>query len=83
MFHETLSQALNEAIAELTSRGCVFTDEQLHLRDPFVHGGMAYGDTKRAYGELATLKGKKTFKYAHVTIYRAETGRYEQTNYIL
>lgn len=47
------------------------------------NGGVSYGQTVSRSFELASLKGKKTKKWAHITLYRMESGRYELTNYIL
>ena len=80
-WHNTLSQALDVGIAEIKARA-EFKNEQ-DIRDPFVFDGIKYGCTKEGHAELATYKGKSTKKFAHITIYRAETGRYEVTAYCL
>ena len=59
------------------------TEIYFHILSPFNNGGLAYGTTKKAHYELESLKGKKTKKYFHVTIFRKENGRYEMTCYIL
>lgn len=47
------------------------------------NGGVSYGQTVSKSFELVSLKGKKTKKWAHISLYRMESGRYELTNYIL
>ena len=79
---ETLAAALDSAFAEFKAKGAVLVDEQ-NMRDKFAIGGLSYGETKEAHGEIAALKGRKTKKYAHLTIYRKESGRYEVVAYVL
>ena len=89
-FYETLSDAinacqlhLNEAQAELLLSGdrcgaeCHWS-QQGALKEP-----VKYGETRRADFEIFTLKGKQSKKWFHISIYRAETGRYELTAYVL
>jgi hypothetical protein len=83
-WHETQSQAVEAAIAELKAAGAVLLpDIEQDMREGFANGGQRYNETKMANVPLASHKGKSTKKYGHVTIYRAESGRYEQTTYIL
>lgn len=79
---ETLSEALNSALAEISAKGAVLANEQA-LRDTFAIGGLQYEETKEGHAEIITLKGKATKKWAHVTIYRKESGRYEVVAYVL
>jgi len=80
MFHETLAAAVETAKNEILShKGIIVSGSSC----PFQSGGMVYGEVKSADYELESYKGKKTKKYAHITITRFETGRYEQVNYIL
>lgn len=81
IYHETLGQAIEQGHKNFENSGAVLVDHQEDTK--FVYGGLAYGETKEAHYEIATLKGKKTKKYAHMTIYRMESGRYELTTYIL
>jgi hypothetical protein len=81
-WHDTLSQALNAGISEMQSRGAVLLNEQ-ELREGFAFGGMRYNETKMGHAPLESYANKPTKKYAHVTIYRAESGRYEVTAYVL
>lgn len=45
--------------------------------------GVPYGQAVQAHCELVTLKDKPTRKWAHATVERTESGRYELTFYIL
>lgn len=79
-FHETLAGAVRHAIDSLVRRGIVLADNAIERA--FESGGVSYGHTVEAHGEIATLKGKATKKWAHVTIYRMDSGRYELTVYV-
>lgn len=83
-WHETQSQAVDLAVSELKARGAgIAPDIEQDMREGFGNGGQRYGETKIANIPLVTYKGKPTKKFGHITIYRAESGRYEQVNYIL
>ena len=82
IYHETLSSAVNESLAEIALRGAVLRDAE-QITGVFEFGGLAYGQSKEAHAEIETLKGKRTHKFAHASIYRMESGRYELTVYIL
>lgn len=82
MFHETLSEAVYAAKAELLARKAVIAPNAPCRFSP-CHGGMAYGQTLSENYPLESYKGKATKKYGHITICRMDTGRYEQNNYIL
>lgn len=82
IYHETLSSAVNESLAEIALRGAVLRDAE-EITRVFEFGGISYGQNKEAHAEIATLKGKGTRKFAHASIYRMESGRYELTVYIL
>lgn len=51
--------------------------------DGAFYGGVSYGQTVSKSFELVTLKGKATKKWAHISLYRMDSGRYELTSYIL
>lgn len=80
MYFDTLSQALEAHINNIHSQKGVFAEdfEEMYIFHPPIN----YGQTYKDHRELATLKGKKTKKYAHSVIYRTENGRYELTSYI-
>ena len=80
IYFETLSEALEAHITSIQKEGGVFVEnpEDMYM---FI-SPVGYGQTVQDHRELATLKGKKTKKYAHFSIYRMETGRYELTSYI-
>ncbi len=83
-YAETLSESLDNAFAELKDRGAVIAvDIEQHAREMFGDGGIRYNETRSANIPLVSYKGKATKKAGHITIYRMESGRYEQTNYIL
>ena len=79
-YFETLSETLENFVETIQNDKGVFEDD---LSDdlmffPPVH----YGQTVSKSFPLKSLKGKSTKKYAHLSIYRLETGRYELTSYI-
>ncbi len=81
---ESLSLALTAAFAEIEGRQVVIApDMRQEAENVFIFGGMSYNETKSANIPIVTLQGKPTKKYAHITIYRAESGRYEVTTYLL
>ncbi len=80
-FQETLSACLTNAANQFEDSGVVFTQPEIFKA--FQYGGMGYKETKTASEEIETIKGKKTKKMAHLTIWRDETGRYEWNAYIL
>lgn len=83
-WHDTLGQALDAAFAELKEGGAVISTENETLaREAFAFGGMKYNETRISNVPLDSLKGKPTKKFGHATIYRAESGRYEVTTYVL
>jgi hypothetical protein len=81
-YHATLSSALSALSAHLVAREIVLCDEGA-LESPFHFDGVKYGETKSANAEIATVKGKPTKKWGHVTIWRETNGRYEINFYIL
>lgn len=80
-FHETLGATVRHAIDSLIAGGVVLANDA--IENAFMFGGVPYGHTKEAHGEIATIKGKGTRKWAHVSIYRMDSGRYELTLYVL
>ena len=82
MFHETLSAALETAFQNIAARHAIIAPADME-NNHFTFGGMVYGETKSQSFPLESYKGKATRKYAHVTIWRHETGRYEENTYVL
>lgn len=80
-FADTLSAALESARSYFADAGAVLASED--WTNTFCFGGVGYEETKETHAEIATLKGKATKKWAHVTIYRMSSGRYEMNAYIL
>jgi len=81
-FVETLGAAL-DAINEYLHENDVVLVDEIGWLDPFTFSGISYETFKEAHGEIATIKGAKTKKYAHATIWRMSSGRYEWNVYIL
>jgi hypothetical protein len=79
-YYETLAETLRAHISNIESQGGRFSEDmdEAYCFFPPVH----YGQTMEDHRELASLKGKGTRKYAHASIYRLETGRYELVSYI-
>lgn len=83
-WHDTLGQALDAGIIEIKSGSAVMSEAaEAELRERFAVDGVKYNDTKQGHAPLESYKGKPTKKYAHISIYRAESGRYEVTSYVL
>lgn len=80
-FTDTLSAALDSARAYFAEAGAVLSSDD--WTNTFCFGGMGREETKESHAEIATLNGKATKKWAHVTIYRLSSGRYEMNAYIL
>ncbi len=81
VYHETLASAVDAAIVYLTLSNVVLADN--HIVETYQYDGIPYETKKDAHSEISTYKGKKTHKFAHVSIYRMDSGRYELTVYIL
>ncbi len=81
-YHETLGKAVQHVIDTLNSNEIVLAEPE-RISEPFQFDGIPYAGTKESHAEIATIKGKNTKKYAHVSIYRMDSGRYELTLYIL
>jgi len=79
VYFETLGAAFESFLEYVKAAGGELVETDFTLA--FV-GGVSYGQTRSEHYELASLKGKKTRKFAHVTLYRLESGRYELTNYL-
>lgn len=82
-YTDTLGQALEAIRNELEKRGIVLAETNRDWLDSFVFGGLAYGQDREVHAEIETIKGKKTFKFAHAHIWRLDSGRYEWLVYIL
>lgn len=80
-YHQTLQTALDAGIKYLQSQGVVFEEET--IRDRFTFDGINYGQYKDGDAAISALKGKATKKWAHLTIWRRESGTYEVNAYIL
>lgn len=80
-YTETLGQALEAVREELKRVDATVADES--WLDVFTFDGIPYETKKEAHGELITFRGKPTRKWAHLTIYRMDSGRYEWTLYFL
>ncbi len=80
-FHDHLTNALEAAIAYLRAQDAVFDEDA--MREKYQYGGVNYGQYKDADVEIALLKGKPTKKWAHMTIWRRDSGGYEVNAYIL
>lgn len=80
MFHETLSKALEIGLSYATQNKAEIDATVIHEK---FSSGMVYGETKEAHAEIATLKGKPTKKWFHLTVWRDTSGRYEVNAYIL
>ena len=81
-YHATLCEALSALAIHIASREIVLVETN-ELETPFQYGGISYGTHKEANAEIATVKGKRTKKWAHVCIWRRESGTYEINFYIL
>jgi hypothetical protein len=80
-YTETLSQALTYAQNRLDEEKAV--PVELDWANAFQFDGVPYGTNKSVNIELALLKGKPTRKWAHLTVWRLDSGRYEWNVYIL
>jgi hypothetical protein len=80
IYYDTLGQALQAHIEAIEKAGGVFMDNKEEMYIFFQP--ISYGTTAYDHRELLTYKGRNTKKYAHASIYRMETGRYELTSYI-
>lgn len=80
MFKETLTAAIESIIEYAEDRGAEVDIDQVweELSRP-----MPYGTETHKHFEIAALKGKRTKKYFHASIWRTERGRYEVNCYIL
>ncbi len=84
IYFETLGLAIRAFVAQIEQTGGDFLADlpAVTVAEAF-NGGVSYGQTVARSFELTTFKGKPTKKWAHVTLYRMESGRYELTCYIL
>jgi hypothetical protein len=82
-FTDRLDQALDLARKEMANVEAVPVLDEWDWDHPFQYGGVPYGTSKNVNIELASYKGKPTKKYAHLTIWRLDSGRYEWNLYVL
>lgn len=80
-YHQTLCNALEAGITYLKAQGATF-DETV-MRERYQYDGINYGQYKDSDVEIAQIKGKATKKWAHLTIWRRDSGTYEVNAYIL
>ena len=83
MFTETLGQAMAAIENDLAQRQVILGPGEGDWLNAFSYGGLAYGTDREVHAEIATIKGKKTWKFAHAHIWRSESGRYEWLVYLL
>ncbi len=81
-FHDRLDQAVSHALDYLL-KGYFAELDPTPIQEKFQYDGVAYETSKEAHAPIAFLRGRTTKKYAHVTIYRMKSGRYELTVYVL
>lgn len=84
-YFPTLATACHAFVERVKEQGGAFlvqTETLAHVCGQF-SGGVSYGQTVSRSFELVTIKGKSTKKWAHVTLYRMESGNYELTAYVL
>ena len=82
-YTETLGHALAAIKAELVNRGVILSEGCADWLDVFSNGGIPYGQNKEAHAAIFTIKDKPTKKWAHATIWRLDSGRYEWNLYVL
>jgi hypothetical protein len=82
IYFETLGKALDSFSDYLAKNRAVTLATQSDMAMAF-NGGVSYEQTVSRSFEIATLKDKTTRRYAHITLYRMKSGKYELTNYIL
>lgn len=91
-YFDTLAEVIDSAIAAFEDRGVTldFGSEAAnelwpqHLRNAACDAGhLGYGSDRRHDFPIASLKGQRTRKYAHINIWRSTEGRYELNTYIL
>ena len=82
IYFETLGEAVRAFVSQTFAKGGTLTEnEQANIAEKI--GPVSYGQTVSRSFELMDFKGKSTKKFAHVSLYRMESGRYELTCYIL
>jgi len=83
IYFETLGEAVRSFVNETFAKGGTLTENEQENICLAFNGGVSYGQTVSRSFELMDYKGKKTKKYAHLSLYRMESGRYEKTSYVL
>lgn len=79
-FHQTLLSAIMAVEKNLNDRQIVSAE---NWQESFSFGGVPYGTNKEVHFEIASIKGKATKKFGHVTIWRMDSGNYEVNFYLL
>ena len=77
-YYETLSAALDAAVAAAKAKGYDVNPDELFN---FSTGGITYGTSKSGYFSL-TVNNIPQKKQLHVQLYRMDSGRYELNFYI-
>ena len=81
-YSETLSETLQKFVSFVENESnATFEDDPQEMFCFFPP--VNYGQTFSKSYPLKSYKGKPTKKWAHMVIYRMESGKYELTNYIL
>ena len=81
LYHETLWSAVEAAVKFGNDSQVEFDAEK--IEEVFQFGGLNYDCHKEAHAEISLIKGKRTRKFFHVTIWRLSSGTYEVNTYIL
>lgn len=81
IYFERLDQIVDDLFKTVARQQVVLAPEW--VESFWQRGPVAYGETRAFNFEIATLKGKPTRKWFHISIYRLDSGRYELTTYIL
>ncbi len=82
-FTETLGQAFQAITQELVNRGVILSEGCADWFDNINHSGIPYGQNRETHAAIFTIKDKPTKKWAHATIWRLDSGRYEWNLYVL
>lgn len=78
-YHETLSSVFEEFKSALIANGIEVKD----FSDLENANGLSYGQNARFNFPIHKKKGKGTNAWAHLSVFRMDSGRYEMTAYIL
>ena len=80
-YSDTLSETLEKFVSFVKTERAEFEEDPAEIFCFFPP--VNYNQTFSKSYPLKALNGKATKKYAHIVIYRMETGTYELTSYIL